>query len=125
MVGYSGLEPTISAIKAGKNIALANKETLVVAGELINNLKLESRETLLEKDNKEQNIKNWTRSEVLKDYRFYIVCLNMLAMPWIATGVFVYQSFITESKEWGSFVIAQSFMTVSYTHLTLPTKRIV
>ena len=38
VVGYSGLEPTISAIKAGKNIALANKETLVVAGELINNL---------------------------------------------------------------------------------------
>ena len=38
VVGYSGLEPTISAIKAGKNIALANKETLVVGGELINNL---------------------------------------------------------------------------------------
>ena len=38
VVGYSGLEPTISAIKAGKNIAIANKETLVVAGELINNL---------------------------------------------------------------------------------------
>ncbi len=38
VVGYSGLEPTISAIEAGKNIALANKETLVVAGELINNL---------------------------------------------------------------------------------------
>jgi len=35
MVGYSGLNPTISAIKAGKKIALANKETLVVAGELI------------------------------------------------------------------------------------------
>ena len=35
MVGYSGLEPTITAIKAGKTIALANKETLVVAGELI------------------------------------------------------------------------------------------
>jgi len=35
MVGYSGLKPTISAIKAGKKIALANKETLVVAGELI------------------------------------------------------------------------------------------
>ena len=43
----------------------------------------------------------------------YIICLNMLAMPWIATGVFVYQSFITESKEWGSFVIAQSFMAYS------------
>ena len=37
----------------------------------------------------------------------------MLAMPWIATGVFVYQSFITESKDWGSFVIAQSFMVYS------------
>ena len=38
MVGYAGLRPTINAIKAGKEIALANKETLVVAGELINNL---------------------------------------------------------------------------------------
>ncbi len=38
MVGFSGLQPTISAIKAGKMIALANKETLVVAGELINGL---------------------------------------------------------------------------------------
>lgn len=37
-VGYSGLEPTISAIKAGKDIALANKETLVVAGELVTRL---------------------------------------------------------------------------------------
>ena len=37
----------------------------------------------------------------------------MLAMPWIATGVFVYQSFITEAKEWGSFIIAQSFMVYS------------
>ena len=35
MVGYAGLRPTINAIKAGKAIALANKETLVVAGELI------------------------------------------------------------------------------------------
>lgn len=35
MVGYAGLRPTIEAIKAGKTIALANKETLVVAGELI------------------------------------------------------------------------------------------
>ncbi len=38
MVGYSGLKPTIAAIKAGKQIALANKETLVVAGELITRL---------------------------------------------------------------------------------------
>lgn len=38
LVGFSGLRPTISAIKAGKPIALANKETLVVAGELITSL---------------------------------------------------------------------------------------
>lgn len=38
MVGFSGLEPTIAAIKAGKEIALANKETLVVAGEIITEL---------------------------------------------------------------------------------------
>ncbi|SEJ09522.1 1-deoxy-D-xylulose 5-phosphate reductoisomerase [Dyadobacter koreensis] len=42
MVGYAGLLPTIHAIKAGKNIALANKETLVVAGELITKLAKEN-----------------------------------------------------------------------------------
>lgn len=41
LVGYSGLKPTINAINAGKNIALANKETLVVAGELITSLAME------------------------------------------------------------------------------------
>ncbi|MDE6160157.1 MAG: 1-deoxy-D-xylulose-5-phosphate reductoisomerase, partial [Muribaculaceae bacterium] len=41
-VGYSGLEPTISAIRAGKDIALANKETLVVAGDYIYSLLKES-----------------------------------------------------------------------------------
>jgi len=38
IVGYSGLRPTVAAIKAGKKIALANKETLVVAGEIISRL---------------------------------------------------------------------------------------
>ncbi len=38
MVGYAGLKPTMNAIRARKTIALANKETLVVAGELINDL---------------------------------------------------------------------------------------
>ena len=38
LVGYAGLKPTIRAIKSGKNIALANKETLVVAGDLITRL---------------------------------------------------------------------------------------
>ncbi|MDC2991741.1 MFS transporter [Candidatus Pelagibacter sp.] len=84
-----------------------------IAFALIKNLNFDSREDVNDKNFVEKEIKNWTRVEVLKDYRFYIVCLNMLAMPWIATGVFVYQSYITESKEWGEFVIAQSFMAYS------------
>ena len=46
MVGYSGLEPTIKAIEAGKTIALANKETLVVAGDLITRLLAKSRSVM-------------------------------------------------------------------------------
>ena len=84
-----------------------------IAFALIKNLNFDSREDVNDQNFVEKEIKNWTRVEVLKDYRFYIVCLNMLAMPWIATGVFVYQSYITESKEWGEFVIAQSFMAYS------------
>ncbi len=80
---------------------------------LIKKLDFDTREQEDSSNTKSKEIKQWQRIEVLKDYRFYIVCLNMLAMPWIATGVFVYQSFITESKEWGSFVIAQSFMIYS------------
>ena len=75
----------------------------------IKNIKLTSRE----KDNtsfKNNNIKNWTRKEVLLDPKFYLISLVMLALPAINTGVFVYQSFILESKNWGSFVIAKSFM---------------
>jgi len=80
---------------------------------LIKNLNFDSREELSANETKEKNIKNWNRSEVLKDYRFYIICMNMLAMPWIATGVFVYQSFILSSKGWGPYIIAQSFMVYS------------
>ena len=41
----------------------------------------------------------------------------MLAMPWIVTGVFIYQSFIAESKFWGSYIIPQSFMVYSVTSI--------
>ena len=80
---------------------------------LVKDLKLDERETSSEENNKDQNIKQWTRKEVIKDYRFYIICSNMLAMPWIATGVFVFQSFILSSKNWGPYIIAQSFMAYS------------
>ena len=80
---------------------------------LVKNLNLDSREITDDEKYKDANIKQWKRIEVLKDYRFYIIGANMLAMPWIATGVFVYQSFILESKGWGPYVIAQSFMAYS------------
>jgi predicted MFS family arabinose efflux permease len=81
---------------------------------LIKKLKLDSRENSNENvTNIKNNIKQWTRLEVLKDYRFYIISLNMLSLPSIATGVFVYQSFILTSKNWGPFIMAQSFMAYS------------
>lgn len=55
-VGYSGLEPTIRAIKAGHRIALANKETLVVAGELITQLLATSDSTIIPVDSEHSAI---------------------------------------------------------------------
>ena len=85
----------------------------IVSFFLVKNLNLESRETNNLENKGNNKIKDWKRIEVLKDYRFYIISANMLAMPWIATGTFVYQSFILESKNWGPYIIAQSFMVYS------------
>jgi len=94
------------------NISLIILLLPIVSYFLIKKIKLDSRE--IDNNNKINiKIKNWKRVEVIKDYRFYIVCANMLAMPWIATGIFVYQSFILSSKNWGPYVIAQSFMVYS------------
>ena len=56
MVGFAGLEPTIAAIKAGKTIALANKETLVVAGDLITRLAEEYKTPILPVDSEHSAI---------------------------------------------------------------------
>ena len=80
---------------------------------LVREINFESRETKEDENSFSIKIKDWKRTEVIKDYRFYIICANMLAMPWIATGTFVYQSFILESKNWGPFILAQSFMVYS------------
>ena len=85
----------------------------IVSFFLVKNLNLASRETDNLENRGNNKIKDWKRIEVLKDYRFYIISANMLAMPWIATGTFVYQSFILESKNWGPYIIAQSFMVYS------------
>ncbi|MDC0975157.1 MFS transporter [Candidatus Pelagibacter sp.] len=86
---------------------------------LIKNLNLDSREAS-DENIKYVEIKQWKRRDVLKDYRFYIISLNMLAMPWIFTGFAVFQSFVQTSKGWGPYVIAQSFMSYSiFSVLTL------
>jgi len=56
IVGYSGLKPVINAIKAGKKIALANKETLVVAGEIISKLVSESGSSIIPVDSEHSAI---------------------------------------------------------------------
>lgn len=56
MVGFSGLKPTVRAIEAGKAIALANKETLVVAGEMITALALKHRSAILPVDSEHSAI---------------------------------------------------------------------
>ena len=56
MVGYAGLRPTMNAIRAGKTIALANKETLVVAGELITELAQQYRTPILPVDSEHSAI---------------------------------------------------------------------
>ena len=70
MVGYAGLRPTIEAIKAGKTIALANKETLVVAGEIICDLARQHHTPILPVDSEHsaifQSLVGEDRSEIEK-----------------------------------------------------------
>jgi len=83
----------------------------------IKSINLDSREVDNNSKLKKTKIKSWRRRDVLKDYRFYIVSLNMLAMPWLATGIFVYQSFISESKMWAAYTIPKAFMVYSTTSI--------
>jgi predicted MFS family arabinose efflux permease len=86
----------------------------IISFSLIKKIKTDSREIskpIKEKAN--SDVKQWKRVETLKDYRFYIISLNLLSMPSIATGVFIYQSYILTSKNWGPFIMAQSFMVYS------------
>tara|TARA_Y100000590_G_scaffold50195_1_gene52968 strand:- start:1492 stop:2724 length:1233 start_codon:yes stop_codon:yes gene_type:complete len=58
-------------------------------------------------------IKSWTRSEVLKDLKFYSILPAMLASSFIITGIVINQTFIIESKGWEKFAIAKAFMIYS------------
>ena len=58
-------------------------------------------------------IKSWTRNEVIRDLKFYSALPAMLASSFIITGIVINQTFIIESKDWGKFAIAKSFMIYS------------
>ena len=83
----------------------------------IKSINLDSREVDKSPNLRKIKIKSWKRKDVIKDYRFYILSLNMLAMPWMATGVFVYQSFIADSKMWAVYTIPKAFMVYSITSI--------
>jgi predicted MFS family arabinose efflux permease len=83
----------------------------------IKSINLDSREVDKSPNLRKIKIKSWKRKDVIKDYRFYILSLNMLAMPWMATGVFVYQSFIADSKMWAVYTIPKAFMVYAITSI--------
>ncbi|MBR6746801.1 MAG: 1-deoxy-D-xylulose-5-phosphate reductoisomerase, partial [Muribaculaceae bacterium] len=72
-VGYSGLAPTLRAIAAGKEIALANKETLVVAGEIVNAALQNSNSRLLPVDSEHSAIYQCLVGEQIEDVRRLII----------------------------------------------------
>ena len=75
MVGYSGLMPTYNAIKAGKNIALANKETMVVAGEIITKTALENKVEILPVDSEHSAIFQCLVGEFMNPVeKIYLTC---------------------------------------------------
>jgi len=75
MVGYSGLIPTYYAVKAGKNIALANKETLVVAGELITKIAHEKKVEILPVDSEHSAIFQCLVGEFMNPIeKIYLTC---------------------------------------------------
>lgn len=75
MVGYSGLIPTYKAVKAGKSIALANKETLVVAGEIITKIAHENKVEILPVDSEHSAIFQCLAGEFMNPLeKIYLTC---------------------------------------------------
>jgi len=62
-----------------------------------------------EQSKKSENIKNWTRQEVLKDLRFYFLLPAVLCPAFLITGIFINQIYLFENLNWGINFIAPSF----------------
>jgi len=87
----------------------------------VKDITIQSREKDDENKKEETSIiKSWTRTEVLKDFKFYTILPCLLASPFVITGIVINQSFILESKNWDDYALAKAFMSYSlFTVLTL------
>jgi predicted MFS family arabinose efflux permease len=79
----------------------------------IKDINIFSREKENRSNDNINSIKSWTRKEIIRDLKFYSVLPAMLASSFIITGIVINQTFIIESKDWGKFAIAKSFMIYS------------
>ena len=87
---------------------------------MVKDISIFSREKEKENNkNKFSLVKSWTRKEVLKDFKFYTMLPCILAPAFIITGIVINQSFIIESKAWGTYSLAKAFMV--YAALTVIT----
>ena len=86
----------------------------------VKDISIFSREKTDKNDKKNiATIRNWTRKEVLLDFKFYTMLPAPLAPSFIITGIVINQSFIIESKNWDDYAIAKAFMI--YSALTVVT----
>ena len=87
---------------------------------MVKDISIFSREKETENNkNKSTLIKSWTRKEILRDFKFYTMLPCILAPAFIITGIVINQSFIIESKAWGTYTLAKAFMV--YAALTVIT----
>jgi MFS family permease len=87
---------------------------------MVKDISIFSREKKNENNkNKFSLVKSWTRKEVLRDFKFYTMLPCILAPAFIITGIVINQSFIIESKAWGTYTLAKAFMV--YAVLTVLT----
>ena len=87
---------------------------------VVKDISIFSRESESENNkNKFSLVKSWTRKEVLWDFKFYTMLPCVLAPAFIITGIVINQSFIIESKGWGTYALAKAFMV--YAVLTVIT----
>ena len=87
---------------------------------MVKDISIFSREKETENNkNKSTLVKSWTRKEILRDFKFYTMLPCILAPAFIITGIVINQSFIIESKAWGTYALAKAFMV--YAALTVIT----